>query len=127
VTVIDPEKVASRRELVAKLTADGWSATQIAKRLGVTDRTVQRDRKATGCLQGEPYEPLSAEELERARVLVEDGCSRQEVARTIGRSAHAIRRHVPESGWTREQTNAHLAALRRLKVRMRAWEGVFVK
>ncbi|MBL7487143.1 hypothetical protein [Frankia sp. AgW1.1] len=37
-------RVADRRDNVRSLTADGWTAKDIAARLYVTSRTVERDR-----------------------------------------------------------------------------------
>lgn len=39
-------RVDERRTLIARLTADGWGPTAIAKRLGITKRSVVRHRTA---------------------------------------------------------------------------------
>lgn len=121
------EVVESRRSAVVRLTREGMSASQIAAQLGICERTVQRYRRVAGISQGASGVPMTAEELELARRLIEDGCSRCEVARTVGRHANTIARYFPESGWTREQVNEYTALLRRLKVRTDRWQGVFIK
>lgn len=126
-TIVDPEVVEFRRAVVVQLTREGWSAAQIGQRLGITDRSVLRHRAKAGVSLTGPATPLSADELEWVRELLADGCSRNEAARTVGRATSTIARYFPDSGWSREQTNAYLAALRRAKVQLRAWEGVFIK
>ena len=51
---------AERREQTAELTERGLSASQIAERLGVTERTVQRDRESTKTTVGQPDPQIEA-------------------------------------------------------------------
>lgn len=100
--------LTERRERVARLTREGKSCTQIAAILGVSDRTVLRDRQVIGIAN--PRVPrLTAEELARAAELFAEGCSCAEVARTIGRSPRNLRRLFPESVWSRTEAGRFAA------------------
>ena len=107
-------RVAWRRDRVMELTRDGRSARDIAEILGITERSVLRHRRAAG-LSREPGTPMTADELRRAEALLNDGCSLQEVARTLGRSARTIKRRFPGRAWTRAQIDEHLSMIRRFK------------
>lgn len=86
---------------VAELTRQGLSAAVIAEMLHVTARTVARDRVDMGIAQPGPRY-MTSEELEAARVMLEDGCSYGEVVRTLGRTYETLKRHLPGYGWTME-------------------------
>lgn len=43
---------------------------------------------------------ITPEMVERMRLLLEDGCSYREVARTLGVHSTAVRRRFPGTGWT---------------------------
>lgn len=101
------ERAAERREHVARLTRAGHSAAEIAVRLNITPRTVQRDRRATGTAQ-DPPPPMSDREHSIAARLAADGASASEIARTIGRDPKTVLHHYPHAAWTREQQNEHL-------------------
>lgn len=90
---------AQCRELVTELTRAGLSAPQIAERLGIATRTVQRHRVAAGIAQP-PARHLSPEEIDRARQLIDDGASYKEVARTIGCANVTVAKRFPGRGWT---------------------------
>lgn len=97
----DTQLLEYRRDAVARLTQAGCSATEIAVRLGVTRRTVQRHREITGASRDRDlYPPMTASELAIARALLEDGASYGEVARTLHRGACTIGRHFPGYGWS---------------------------
>ena len=88
------EETNERRDRVAQLTHQGHTAKHIANLLGVTKRTVVRDRAARGIAQ--PKAPLlTPDELERAHAMLEDGASYDEVARTLGRATTAFRHRFP--------------------------------
>lgn len=90
----DPELVAERRRMVITLTRQGVSASQIADRIGVRKRSVTRIRSAAGIAQS-GGSPMTGRELLRARALLDDGASYHEVARTLGRPARTVERHLP--------------------------------
>lgn len=50
-----PEDIAYRRRSVKRLAASGFSDPEIAERLGISSRTVLRDRQAEGIAPG--YDP----------------------------------------------------------------------
>jgi DNA-binding CsgD family transcriptional regulator len=81
-----------RIEKVKALTAQGWTAASIAVRLNTTARTVARDRVRAGIAQAPPRH-LSAEDLQFAERLWDDGCPAREIARTLGCSGASIERH----------------------------------
>lgn len=97
-----PQQLAAAaqcRDLVVELTRAGLSAPQIAERLNVTTRTVQRHRVAAGIAQ--PLAPrLTPEQHEQARQLIDDGASYKEVARTIGCANTTVAKRFPGRGWT---------------------------
>lgn len=79
-----------RREAVRRMTVDdGMSARDIAAFLGVTVRMVQRDREILRLSKPKPS-PMTADEIAKARELIEDGCSLTEVAATLNRSSSTI-------------------------------------
>ncbi|MGQ9348911.1 helix-turn-helix domain-containing protein [Mycolicibacterium gilvum] len=106
--------IQERCERVAAMTRAGYTASQIAVILRITERTVQRYRVRTGCSQPAPL-PLTPEEITRAEELLEDGCSLSEVARTIGRSHDAVVRRFQGRGWTRQQRAEFLHMVRRMR------------
>jgi DNA-binding CsgD family transcriptional regulator len=110
------EAVAERRGQVAMLTRQGFTAPDIAQRLGITVRSVQRHRLAAGVRQ--PRVPLlSAAEKQQAQELLSDGASCAEVARTLGRSHTAILRIFPEYRFDKGRA-AEAAALGRALARL---------
>lgn len=100
-----------RRTRVAELTRQGRSASDVAAILGITERTVQRDRAAKGIAQP-ASRPLTATQLDRARQLLADGAPYKEVARTIGSDTTTLAKHFPGQGWTRQQVSEWTAMLR---------------
>jgi DNA-binding CsgD family transcriptional regulator len=117
------EKVLERREKVAVLTREGKSAAEISVILGITARSVTRQRKALGISKPAAV-PLSEDALRRARELAADGCSRMEVARTIGCSPTTIERHFHDFDWPPVELWRSLAQHRRwAEYRMKAWSA----
>jgi DNA invertase Pin-like site-specific DNA recombinase len=106
----EPERWAR----VAELTRQGLSAAMIAEMLKVTKRTVVRDRDKAGVIRPQwgGHPGMSPCELERARSMLEDGCSISEVARTLDRSYEAVRRRFPEYVWTQQQVSEHALSIR---------------
>lgn len=91
------DEIQDRRETVAALTRQGYTADQIANILRVSGRTVQRYRVITGTSQPAPR-PFTDEELALARNLLEEGAGYGEVSRTIGHDRSAVRRRLPGYG-----------------------------
>lgn len=94
----EPEVLEYRREMIARLTREGRSATEIAARLRISVRTVYRYRQITGASRNR-CSPMSEDELAIARMLLEDGASYGEVGRTLGRRGFTISRRFPGRGW----------------------------
>ena len=89
-------KAKERRQEIAGLHAQGVSKATMAKTLGVTARTVQRYLIDAGLVK--PHGgtvPMTDEEVEKARLMLEDGASYWQVASTLGRDWATIRRRVP--------------------------------
>jgi len=88
------EETNARRDRVTQLTRQGHTAKHIANLLGVTPRTVTRDRAARGITQPTPPR-VTQDEFDRAHAMLDDGASYEEVARTLRRSHTAFRRRFP--------------------------------
>lgn len=91
----------------------GLSATQIAERFGVTERTVVRWRAQTGRRKqtASPRRPASIRAA--AERLLDDGCSFAEVARTVGVDRTTLHRWFPgRQAWTPIQAGQFAAMVR---------------
>src|SRR6267142_4426110 len=77
--------VNQRRQHVHELSQQGMTITQIADKVGVTRRTVQRHRAAMGIQQ--TVRRITVEEHLRIEDMLTDGCPVREIARTFGLSA----------------------------------------
>ena len=95
-------RTAERRDRVAELTRQGLTAGTIAEILSISKRSVQRHRSQRGVTQP-PAVHMTAEELLRAKEMLEDGASCREVARTLGRTHGTILKRFPEYKWTKTQ------------------------
>lgn len=110
-----PSDVRSERLARVKvLTAEGWAASDIAAELKVSRRTVVRYRRATGCARPAPRR-LTTDEITVASELLDDGCSYEEVARTLGVSSSSIVARFPGRSWTPSQISAHGCLHRRFR------------
>lgn len=107
-----PATAQERREKVVTMTRAGMSAAEIALHLGIAQRSVVRIRKRCGIAKPKPP-PLTAEELAVAKALLEDGASRAEAARSIGRNQSAIEHAFPGWCWTRAQQDEYLSYVRK--------------
>lgn len=107
-------------ESIAELTRKGQSASQIARRLGIAERTVQRARIRTGTSRtphrnsGRRYSP---EFLAVAEKRLDEGWPIREIARTYGVNEKHLSRHFPGRGWTIEQA-AQQAVVRKAEMRL---------
>lgn len=84
--------VQGRKRRTAEMTRAGHTASEIAGRLGVTVRTVVRDRAEMGVAQKPSRIEWTADMAATADALVGDGAPLAEVARTLGVSVKVIYR-----------------------------------
>ncbi|CPT94419.1 Transposase and inactivated derivatives%2C IS30 family [Mycobacteroides abscessus] len=117
--------IQERVARVATLSRGGYTDQEIAVKLGVSDRTVLRDRKAAGLPVTPTPAPLTEEERATALRLLEDGANYREVARTIGRGRTTIKRAFPGYSWTQAQKFEYRMALRALNAISTKPRGVF--
>lgn len=120
------ELAQRRRTQVIEMTKQGYSAAEIGRVLGITDRSVVRHRRRAK-ISTPPPPPLSEDEIRLASEMLDEGCSYAEVARTLGRAAEPLQRRFPGRGWSREQVYEHNSLLRRCRVQMARYEGVYIK
>ncbi|WP_136056813.1 hypothetical protein [Microbacterium sp. K24] len=100
------------------LDSSGLSAAQIAVALQVSSRTVVRWRHLTGRSRRPPTTPLTEDQLQRARRILEDGASISEAARTIGCSNKTLSKRWPQYAWSQTQAGRFAAMVARTQ---RAW------
>lgn len=117
--------IQERVARVATLSRGGHTDQEIAVRLGVSDRTVLRDRKAAGLPVFPNGSPLTESERAAAIRLLNDGASYKETGRTIGRSANTIKRAFPGYTWTEAQKFEYRMALRAFNAISTTPRGVF--
>jgi hypothetical protein len=99
---------AARRARVVALTREGRSATDIAFILGISVRSVTRNRALAGLTANYVRPPVPSEDqLLAAKWLLVDGASYPEVARTLGFNATTWRKHFPGYAWSRSEAGAH--------------------
>ncbi len=115
--VMTREETEERTRRIAALTREGKSQEDIAAILGVTRRTVLRHRVRAGIAQPRPV-PLTADQWERARRVIDDGGSFAEAARTAGCNLTVLHRRWPGQGWTNAQATAHAFLVRTSGVRL---------
>lgn len=98
------EDVQNRREKVALLTRQGVTAPELSHMLGVTTKTIVRDRAATGVIQpaARRYSPQLRQQIES---MLDDGCSYSEVQRTTGVHSSALSKYWPGRGMSRSDGN----------------------
>ncbi|QNN98651.1 DNA binding protein [Mycobacterium phage Moonbeam] len=106
---------------ILSMTRDGFSARHIAEVVGCSPRTVTRVRAAADARVMNPdrFTPLTADQLEFAEYLLEDGAPYQEVASTLGASRTTIEKHFPGRAWKPKQ----IAEYQSLMVRFRRLEA----
>lgn len=110
-TAVDPLLLEARVETIRVRTLAGESAASIAIGLGVSSRTVTRWRARLGIAKAAAPR-LTGEQEARIQSLADDGCSVQEIARTVGCSYTAVRRRRPDAVWSREQCAEWMVLMR---------------
>jgi len=104
--------IAERRDAVVTMSRQGRTGAQIAGALGVTDRTVARDRVAMSLSKIAPAAMTQAQ-IDQARALLADGCSYAETGRTVGINGLTVSRHIPGYGWSATESGTWGAFIRR--------------
>lgn len=93
----------------------GASLAQIADAFGVSTRSASRWRGKLGLRHEEPHQPRPQSDRDRAAALLDDGCSFEEVSRTLGVTAPTVRRWYPDRpAWTRQEVGTYAAQARLL-------------
>lgn len=101
---------------------DGASARVLAAEFGVSTRTVLRWRARLEVQHGLPRDLLPNGERarpvadhERARMLLDDGCSLAETARTVGVSTKTLRNWFPDvRAWSKREAAEYARLMRHL-------------
>lgn len=94
----------------------GMTAAQIATRMRVSVRTVSRWRTATGMNHQTPTVRTPDDVRDRARRMIETGCSFTDVADTIGVTAQTVRRWFPDlPAWSKSQAGSYGQLMRRFE------------
>lgn len=103
-----------RRNRIVQLSRQGLANSTIADKLSVTVRTVERARSSAGLAQPAQRYGTEDEKLQ-AKIMLADGCSYAEVARTIGRCDDTVAKWHPGYQFTKAQTGLASALSRRMK------------
>ncbi|ALA48806.1 hypothetical protein XFACTOR_58 [Mycobacterium phage XFactor] len=104
-------------KMILSMTRDGFSAKHIGEVVGCSPRTVTRVRAAADARVMNPdrFTPLTADQLEFAEYLLEDGAPYQEVARTLGVSRTTIEKHFPGRAWKPKQIAEYQSLMARFR------------
>ena len=122
-----PAQCRERYEQVVELTLWGLTNTQIAEKLNVSVRTVQRARKVFGVAQEvPPGRPILPDELARIEFMLSDGVSLNEIARTLNRPQGSIATRFKGRS---SVTSADGARMRRMFAELEAldWDTIKLK
>lgn len=87
-----------RYAAITKLIREGHTGPNISKLLGVSVRMVDRARADAGL--STPARHIPESDYDKARDLLEDGCSYAEASRTVGISISALSVRFPLLGWS---------------------------
>lgn len=116
-------KTAIRRAQIVELHGRGVKTARIAKEMGVDVRTVQRGLIVAGARQ--PSRRPTEDDKLRAKEMLVDGASYEEVSRTIGFGARYIQTWHPGYKWTMTQViEARSLARQMEKVERRTRNGL---
>jgi transposase len=124
-----PDALAERRSRIVTLCRSGLTVREAAARVGVGISAVTQARREAGLAKPRPPR-MSAEELARAKAMLDDGASYAEVARTLGRGRMAIARRFPGFGWSMAERDEYMRNVRKFEgnnqrpiLRMARWAG----
>lgn len=105
---------AERQERVVQLSEQGWSASAIAEELSIHTRSVQKIRTKSGWSTAKVTQTLEWQKL-RAKRLLHDGASYQEVARTLSRSPSTVAAWHPGFQWSNQKAGQAATLARKAK------------
>lgn len=108
---------------IAELHRLGYTANQIAVRVGCSTRTVERWRRSQGLTERPAHAsyPATPERLEAARSMLADGASHKDICLTLRMNRETLRRHFPGTAWTPSQSG-HLAQMVRQLNQLESWQ-----
>lgn len=106
------DRAAEIRERIVELSRQGLTVATIADKLSINRRTVQKARAATGV--SKPTVHATEDEKLQAKLLLVDGCSYEEVARTLKRASSTIAVWHPGYQFTGAQKGEASAMARKL-------------
>lgn len=107
------EEVLTRDYRIIYFAENGMHPSRIAEKLNVSIATVHRVRTAAGAPMVHHRRGTEDDKL-KAKALLEDGASYQEVARTIGFSGSTISRWFPGYTWSDKQKGEASAMARKM-------------
>lgn len=103
---------SERYERILELDRQGMTADVIADRLKIQPRTVERARSKAGLTQ--PTRFGTEDEKLRAKQMLADGVSYEDVGMTLGRDAGTIARWHPGYAWTMQQRGERSGMARKM-------------
>lgn len=106
------DRAAEIRERIVELSRQGLTVETIADKYNVSLRTVHRARALAGI--GKKMDFASEDEKLEAKLLLADGCSYEEVARTLKRASSTIAYWHPGYQFTGAQKGEASAMARKL-------------
>lgn len=80
---------------------------QIAYRMDVSTKLVERIKKDAGLTGRDRHSPLTTEQRARAECLLADGCSQVETARSVGCTTAQLRHTFPGRAWSLADKTDH--------------------
>lgn len=109
---LSKEAIQQRHETIIALSKQGVSIGDICRAVKLSRRPVMRVRAKAGLAQ--KYSQAGEDEKLQAKQLLADGCSYEEVARTIGRASSTVAKWHPGYQFTWSQRGAASANARRM-------------
>lgn len=93
---------------------EGCTIAQIAEAMGVTTRTINRQKRSIGLSNPRPTSRPLEEWAHKAAQLLTEGYSLRSVSELTGIGRTTLSRHFPGQGWTKHQVGHYAAEVRRL-------------
>lgn len=99
------------RAELTRLTAEGWTLTQLAEHFDAHPTSISRLRSQLGI---SPKPTMTPARKAAIQAMFDDGWSFAEISRTEGADVKTLSKHFPGQAWTTQQRAQHLATLRTL-------------